>query len=171
MAVCGISISLNKQSHPGTLPSLSTLKKPIQLLSSSSSSASSSDAVRWRERLGGSLGRRMFKLSIFGFLSSWDLAFSRLSFYSEALASPLLELDRYTDSKDGFTLLVPSSWIKVDKAGATVLFEDSKDKTNNVGVVVSPTRISSLGEFGTPEFVADKLIQAERRKGRFASAG
>ncbi|XP_073279686.1 psbP domain-containing protein 2, chloroplastic isoform X1 [Primulina huaijiensis] len=164
MAVCGISISLNKQSHPGTLPSLSTLKKPIQLLSSSSSSASSSDAVRWRERLGGSLGRRMFKLSIFGFLSSWDLAFSRLSFYSEALASPLLELDRYTDSKDGFTLLVPSSWIKVDKAGATVLFEDSKDKTNNVGVVVSPTRISSLGEFGTPEFVADKLIQAERRK-------
>ncbi|XP_075483222.1 psbP domain-containing protein 2, chloroplastic isoform X2 [Primulina tabacum] len=167
MAVCGISISLNKQSPPhliGTLPSLSTLKKPIQLLSSSSSSASSSGAVRWRERLGVSLGRRMFKLSIFGFLSSWDLAFSRLLFYSEALASPLLELDRYTDSKDGFTLLVPSSWIKVDKAGATVLFEDSKDKTNNVGVVVSPTRISSLGEFGTPVFVADKLIQAERRK-------
>ncbi|XP_073057469.1 psbP domain-containing protein 2, chloroplastic isoform X3 [Primulina eburnea] len=174
MAVCGISISLNKQSHPhliGTLPSLSTLKKPIQLLSSSSSSTSSSGAVRWRERLGVSLGRRMFKLSIFGFLSSWDLVFSRLLFNSEALASPLLELDRYTDSKDGFTLLVPSSWIKVDKAGATVLFEDSNDKTNNVGVVVSPTRISSLGEFGTPEFVADKLIQAERRKGRFASAG
>ncbi|XP_073157235.1 psbP domain-containing protein 2, chloroplastic isoform X2 [Henckelia pumila] len=167
MAVCvgGISISLSKQSHSyliGTLPSLSTLKKPIQLLSSSS--ASSSSVVRWRERLGGSLGRRMFNLSIFGFLSSWDLAFSRFLFCSEALASPLLELDTYTDSKEGFSLLVPPSWIKVDKAGATVLFEDSNNKANNLGVVVSPTRISSLGEFGTPEFVADKLIQAERRK-------
>lgn len=117
MAVCGISISnlrLNKQSHShliGTLPSLSTLKKPIQI----SYSTSSSSVVRWRERLRGSLGRRMFNLSIFGFLSSWDLEFSRPLFYSEALASPLLdlELDRYTDSKEGFTLLVPSSWIKV----------------------------------------------------------
>lgn len=53
---------------------------------------------------------------------------------------------------------------QVDKAGATALFEDSSKKANNVGVVVSPTRISSLGEFGTPQFVADKLIQAERRK-------
>lgn len=44
------------------------------------------------------------------------------------------------------------------------MFEDSNNKANNVGVVVSPTRILSLGEFGTPEFVADKLIQAERRK-------
>lgn len=52
----------------------------------------------------------------------------------------------------------------MDKAGATVLFEDVSKKANNVGVVVSPTRISSLGEFGTPQFVADKLIQAERRK-------
>lgn len=35
---------------------------------------------------------------------------------------------------------------------------------NNVGVVVSPVRLNSLGEFGTPQFVADKLIQAEKRK-------
>lgn len=52
----------------------------------------------------------------------------------------------------------------MDKAGATVLFEDPDRKVNNVGVVVNPTRISSLGEFGNPEFVAEKLIQAERRK-------
>ncbi|EPS62619.1 hypothetical protein M569_12171, partial [Genlisea aurea] len=74
------------------------------------------------------------------------------------------ELGRYTDSNEGFTLLVPSSWIKVDKAGATVLFEDPIQKSNNLGVVVSPTRISDLAEFGTLQFVADKLIQAERRK-------
>lgn len=53
---------------------------------------------------------------------------------------------------------------KVDKAGATVLFEDANKKANNVGVVVAPTRISSLAEFGTPQFVVDKLIQAEKRK-------
>ena len=44
------------------------------------------------------------------------------------------------------------------------MFENASKKANNVGVVVAPTRISSLGEFGTPQFVVDKLIQAERRK-------
>uniref|UniRef100_A0A803PCY4 PsbP C-terminal domain-containing protein n=1 Tax=Cannabis sativa TaxID=3483 RepID=A0A803PCY4_CANSA len=76
-----------------------------------------------------------------------------------------LELERYIDSKEGFTLLRPSSWIKVDKAGATALFEEAdKGSTNNVGVVVSPVRLNSLTEFGSPEFVVNKLIQAERRK-------
>lgn len=49
----------------------------------------------------------------------------------------------------------------MEKAGATVLFEEGK---NSIGVVVSPVRLKNLKEFGTPEFVADKLIQAERRK-------
>jgi hypothetical protein len=30
--------------------------------------------------------------------------------------------------------------------------------------VVNPVRLTSLGEFGSPQFVADKLIQAERGK-------
>lgn len=34
-------------------------------------------------------------------------------------------------------------------------------------VVVNPVRLTSLGEFGTPQFVAEKLIQAERRKVTF----
>nr|POE99225.1 psbp domain-containing protein 2, chloroplastic [Quercus suber] len=75
-----------------------------------------------------------------------------------------LQLQRYIDPKEGFTLLRPSSWIKVDKAGATVLFEEANKGSNNVGVVVNPVRLTSLGEFGTPQFVAEKLIQAERRK-------
>ncbi|RZC74064.1 hypothetical protein C5167_049545 [Papaver somniferum] len=74
-----------------------------------------------------------------------------------------LETERYTDANEGFTLLKPSSWMKVEKAGATVLFEDT-NKKNNLGIVVSPVRLSSLGDFGSPEFVADKLIQAEKRK-------
>ncbi|KAK7410939.1 hypothetical protein VNO78_02180 [Psophocarpus tetragonolobus] len=75
-----------------------------------------------------------------------------------------LELQRYTDSKEGFTLLTPSSWTKVDKAGATVLFQEANMGSNNIGVVVNPVRLKTLEEFGTPEFVADKLLQAERRK-------
>lgn len=74
------------------------------------------------------------------------------------------ELVRYTDSLQGFTFLRPSSYIKVEKAGATVLFEEANKGANNVGVVVTPVRLTNLGEFGTPQFVADKLIQAEKRK-------
>ncbi|RDX66396.1 PsbP domain-containing protein 2, chloroplastic [Mucuna pruriens] len=75
-----------------------------------------------------------------------------------------LELQRYTDSKEGFTLLTPSSWTKVDKAGATVLFQEANMGSNNIGVVVNPVRLATLEEYGTPQFVADKLLQAERRK-------
>ncbi|KAI3983875.1 hypothetical protein MKX01_011583 [Papaver californicum] len=74
-----------------------------------------------------------------------------------------LDTERYTGTNEGFTLLKPSSWMKVEKAGGTVLFEDA-NKKNNLGIVVSPVRLSSLGDFGSPEFVADKLIQAEKRK-------
>lgn len=44
------------------------------------------------------------------------------------------------------------------------MFEEEKKGSNNVGVVVNPVRLKTLGEFGTPQFVADKLIRAERRK-------
>ncbi|GMN61684.1 hypothetical protein TIFTF001_030765 [Ficus carica] len=83
---------------------------------------------------------------------------------ANSISAQVPELERYTDSNEGFTLLRPSSWIKVDKAGATVLFEEVNNGSNNVGVVVNPVRLSTLREFGSPEFVADKLIQAERRK-------
>lgn len=53
---------------------------------------------------------------------------------------------------------------QVDKAGATVLFEEPNKTANNVGVVVNPVRLTNLEEFGTPQLVADKLIQAEKRK-------
>ncbi|CAM8954734.1 unnamed protein product [Rhodiola kirilowii] len=59
------------------------------------------------------------------------------------------ELERYTDSEEGFTLLKPHSWNK---------------EGNNIGVVVSPVRLAKLSDFGTPQFVASKLISAEKRK-------
>ncbi|GLT41548.1 hypothetical protein SLA2020_156040 [Shorea laevis] len=83
---------------------------------------------------------------------------------SKAMSDEELKLETYTDSKEGFTLLRPSSYIMVDKAGATVLFQEAKNGSNNVGVVVNPVRLTSLGEFGTPQFVAEKLVQAEKRK-------
>ncbi|KAL8045024.1 hypothetical protein ABFX02_08G085200 [Erythranthe guttata] len=171
MALCGISIPF---SNPHFLilqnPSSPKPNKPNPPLSpppfstaaaAASSSSSTCSNVNSSERLPFHPGRRTVSLSIsVGFLlSSIEQPFS-----NKAQAAQMSELYRYTDSVQGFTLLVPSSWIKVDKAGATALFEDENKKANNAGVVVSPIKISSLGEFGTPQFVADKLIQAERRK-------
>ncbi|XP_055801241.1 psbP domain-containing protein 2, chloroplastic [Solanum dulcamara] len=102
--------------------------------------------------------RRAFNVSILTVILS-------IPFSSFAMAiDEVLELERYTDSAQGFTLLKPSSWIKVDKAGATVLFQDANKGSNNVGVVVIPVKITTLSQFGTPQFVADKLILAEKRK-------
>ncbi|KAM7459737.1 hypothetical protein LguiA_036280 [Lonicera macranthoides] len=105
------------------------------------------------------LSKRVLNLTILAVLSSVPL-----SRFSKSMAQDYLDLELYTDSKEGFTLLKPSSWIKVDKAGATALFEEENKGANNVGVVVTPVRLTSLDEFGTPQFVADKLIQAEKRK-------
>lgn len=53
---------------------------------------------------------------------------------------------------------------KVEKAGATALFQQEGKGSNNIGVVVNPVRLSSLTDFGTPQFVADRLLQAEKKK-------
>ncbi|XP_042426522.1 psbP domain-containing protein 2, chloroplastic-like [Zingiber officinale] len=102
-----------------------------------------------------------------------SFVFPYLLFFSFSSSSPaatsLLSLEYFTDQDKGFAVLRPSSWIQVEKAGATALFEEGKGR-NNIGVVVSPVRLSSLKEFGTPEFVANKLIQAERKKESTANA-
>lgn len=54
--------------------------------------------------------------------------------------------------------------MQVEKAGATVLFEDPAKRGNTIGVVVNPVRIASLKDFGNPDVVADRLIAAERKK-------
>uniref|UniRef100_A0A0F7GYU9 PsbP domain-OEC23 like protein n=1 Tax=Habenaria pantlingiana TaxID=1498489 RepID=A0A0F7GYU9_9ASPA len=97
---------------------------------------------------------------IFTFCLLFPIPFA-LSAASSATLPPTLE--RYTDEVNGFSLLKPSTWTKFDKAGAQALFEDGEG-SNNIGVVVTPVRLSSLTDFGTLQFVAEKLIQAERRK-------
>lgn len=119
MAFCGISVPPNYH-HPQFLifqnlisASPTTSYKPRLPFSSaichtsSSFSSFSTISVNERETLPIATRRRAISLSILGFL------FSRFLCSSDALASEDLELDRYTDSKEGFTLLVPSSWNKV----------------------------------------------------------
>ncbi|CAN6228156.1 unnamed protein product [Urochloa humidicola] len=88
----------------------------------------------------------------------------------ESVVPEGLELERYTDQEQGFTLLKPTSWPKVEKAGATALFQQEGKGSNNIGVVVNPVRLNSLTEFGTPQFVADRLLQAEKKKESTKSA-
>uniref|UniRef100_A0A0F7GXK0 PsbP domain-OEC23 like protein n=1 Tax=Erodium trifolium TaxID=337410 RepID=A0A0F7GXK0_9ROSI len=111
---------------------------------------SNNGVIRLRKR---SLNLSVVALICNGLLPNWGEA-----------TSDVHVLERYTDSIQGFTLLVPSSFTKVEKAGATVLFQQASNNVNNVGVVVNPVRLTSLSEFGSPEFVVDKLIQAEKRK-------
>eukprot|EP00850_Spirogloea_muscicola_P004520 SM000019S05064 [mRNA] locus=s19:735552:736714:- [translate_table: standard] len=74
------------------------------------------------------------------------------------------ELVEYVDADQGFALLRPARWEKVDKAGATLLFEDPLDRKRSLGVVVTPVRIDSLRQFGSLDVVAGKLIEAEKKK-------
>ncbi|KAL9248144.1 hypothetical protein vseg_021500 [Gypsophila vaccaria] len=106
--------------------------------------------------------RRTLNLSLITLFLSISHPFNPPFSIAEQLISN--ELESYTDFEQGFTLLRPLSYIKVEKAGATVLFEEVNKGVNNVGVVVNPVRIASLTDFGTPQFVADKLILAEKRK-------
>lgn len=75
----------------------------------------------------------------------------------------------YEDKKEGFSLSRPEGWEIVEKAGATLLIEDPKNRKNSIGVVVNPVRIDSLTEFGDPESVGEKLLAAERKKVRACS--
>ncbi|XP_071703445.1 psbP domain-containing protein 2, chloroplastic [Rutidosis leptorrhynchoides] len=107
--------------------------------------------------------RKLLNFSMLTVLFSSPICQPFLSL-SLAETEDLIELERYTDIDQGFTLLKPASWIKVEKAGATVLFEDPNKGSNNVGVVVTPVRLDGLRQFGDPQFVSNKLIQAEKRK-------
>lgn len=170
MALCGISCS--KLLHNILSPPHSTSKPEIKRPFSSSSSSSSSippqnkiQKVESNEALRSCSERRIFNLSILAVIASFHIPSKiKANAAEEVEEEDDLELERYTDSKQGFTLLIPHSWIQVDKAGATVLYEEPNKSANNLGVVVNPVRLATLQDFGTPEFVADKLIQAEKRK-------
>ncbi|KAK3017868.1 hypothetical protein RJ639_004816 [Escallonia herrerae] len=163
MALPGLSFTHSnwKLSSPNRTSLFPPTPSPLTLFAFSSPSSSSpkKSSIGVDNRIGTQRSKRMVNLSILSLLLS-----APLSNLSKAVGAEELELETYTDSQEGFTLLRPSSWIEVDKAGATVLFEDVNKGANNVGVVVSPVRLTTLGEFGSPQFVADKLLQAEKRK-------
>ncbi|KAG0555023.1 hypothetical protein KC19_12G137500 [Ceratodon purpureus] len=112
------------------------------------------ESLRWRRR------ECFLAMAMVGAFASQEGA--RAEETELAVEAPTLEL--YVDEKEGFKLLRPALWTKVEKAGATVLFEDPAKRGNTIGVVVNPVRIASLKDFGTPDVVAEKLLAAERKK-------
>ncbi|CAN1316899.1 PsbP domain-containing protein 2, chloroplastic [Linum perenne] len=112
--------------------------------------------------------RRKLNLSLFGLTVILNGPWS-VSSKTAISAEEELKLERYTDYEEGFTLLRPASYSKVDKAGATLLFEEMEKASNNVGVVVIPVRLKTLAEFGTPQFVEStkeaEVIGATERAG------
>jgi len=74
------------------------------------------------------------------------------------------EFVEYRSADEGYGIQRPSAWEQVNKAGADVLFRDPQVKKATLGVTVLPVRIATLGEFGSLEQVAEKLVSAERAK-------
>jgi len=73
-------------------------------------------------------------------------------------------LEEYTDPADKYKVAYPAGWGKSTKSGASVLYTDPAQKYNTVGVVVVPSRIRTIQQFGTLDFAADKLLAAEKAK-------
>ena len=72
-------------------------------------------------------------------------------------------------SDNGFKILPPPEWEQGSKSGAAILFKDPSYKFNNLGVTVTPVRVSKLEEFGSVEDAANKLIAFEKGKVSFSA--
>ena len=66
--------------------------------------------------------------------------------------------------EESFRLEYPVGWQQLSKAGATLLLRDPADKYSQIGVTVSPVKISSLTEFGTVHEIGERLLKAEAAK-------
>ena len=108
--------------------------------------------------------RRRDFLALAGSFCAVQLAV--VSSADEALASetPNSDMAVFTDRKNLFRLEYPVGWQQLSKAGATLLLRDPADKYSQIGVTVSPVKISSLTEFGTVHEIGERLLKAEAAK-------
>ncbi|KAL4857785.1 PsbP domain-containing protein 2 [Chlorella vulgaris] len=83
---------------------------------------------------------------------------------SSSSSSASDNLVQFSNPGQGYSLLRPSGWEQVDKAGADSLFRDPGKKSTNVGVTVYPVMIASLDQFGDLQAVGERLLGAERAK-------
>ena len=91
-------------------------------------------------------------------LLTWGVLLRGPAAKAEEMESVLYQGDRFRFDR-------PANWIAVDKAGATVLFQDKPGSSyNTLGVTVSKVKVASLTDFGSPQTVADKLVRAELEK-------
>ncbi|GIL52722.1 hypothetical protein Vafri_8513 [Volvox africanus] len=79
-------------------------------------------------------------------------------------APAAITLTPYSNVKQRYTLMVPSSWDVKGKAGADALFEDPLRRSTSVGVTVNPVKVTSIEQFGALGEVGEKLLQAEKKK-------
>ena len=106
-----------------------------------------------------SLGRR----SALNFaLTSGGLALVPNSTFASETFEPRMKL--FYDRANLFQLEYPKYWEQVSKAGATLLLRDPTEKYTQIGVTVSPVKISSLAEFGTVHDIGVRLLKAEAAK-------
>jgi hypothetical protein len=96
---------------------------------------------------------------------SLQLASSRRASADEAPATMASgDLTDFVNPQQGYSLRIPSTWDRKDKAGADVLFENPEKKSTNVGITVTPVRVNTIEKFGTVESVGEKLLGAEKAK-------
>jgi hypothetical protein len=91
---------------------------------------------------------------------SWAQAELGSSSSSSSNSSASDSLVQFSNPGQGYSLLRPSGWEQVDKAGADSLFRDPGKKSTNVGVTVYPVMIASLDQFGDLQAVGERLLGA-----------
>ena len=75
-----------------------------------------------------------------------------------------LRLYRATDQ--GYQIEVPVAWEQTGKAGADALFKVPNAKYTDLGVTITPVRISRLDQLGDVDAIGQRLIATERQKVR-----
>lgn len=51
-------------------------------------------------------------------------------------------MDRYVNKEQGYSLMVPATWERIDKMGADSLFEDPSRRSTSLGITVNPVGAS-----------------------------
>eukprot|EP00798_Chlamydomonas_sp_ICE-L_P026853 gene26853-4456_t len=111
-----------------------------------------------------------------GMSMAWFPAEAKAEETVAAVADKNVGSTPYVNTKQKYSMAVPSEWEKIDKMGADVLFEDPSRRSSSLGVTVNPVKIKSIRDFGSVEEiksiryfgsmeeVGEKLLNAERNK-------
>ena len=94
--------------------------------------------------------------------ANMTLYFQKLALPTRVLAGESSPV--FLDNVRMFRLSYPRGWEQVSKSGAALLLRDPTDKFAQIGVTVTPIKISSLSSYGTLHEIGEKLLKAEETK-------